>query len=106
MIETKNGHKRDVPLSGEAIRILEQIRTDTESVFNLEASQIDVNFRKAKDRCMIEDLHFHDTRHLAITRLASKLDVLELARMVGHKDLRQLMVYYNKTAEDLAKKLN
>ncbi|MDC8446074.1 MAG: site-specific integrase [Nitrosomonas sp.] len=105
LIETKNGHKRDVPLSSEAIRILVQVRSDTESVFNLEASQIDVNFRKAKDRCMIEDLHFHDLRHTAITRLASKLNVLELARCVGHRDLRQLQIYYNETAEEMAKKL-
>lgn len=105
LVETKNGHKRDVPLSSEAIRILEQIKSDTESVFNLEASQIDVNFRNAKARCMIDDLHFHDTRHTSITRLAGKLDVLELARMVGHKDLRQLQIYFNKSAEDIAKKL-
>ncbi len=105
LIETKNGHKRDVPLSGEAIRILEQIRVDTESVFNLQTSQIDVNFRKAKDRCMINDATFHDFRHLAITRLAQKIDVLDLARMTGHRDLKKLMIYYNPTAEDIAKKL-
>lgn len=105
LIETKNGYKRDVPLSGEAIRILEQVRSDTESVFNLEAGQIDGSFRRAKDRCMIDDLHFHDTRHLAITRLAQKIDVLDLARMIGHRDLKKLMIYYNPTAEDIAKKL-
>ena len=33
------------------------------------------------------------------------LDVLELARMVGHRDPRSLMIYYNETAEELAKKL-
>ena len=106
LIETKNGQKREVPLSTEAIRILNQVKTDSESVFNLQSSQVDSLFRKAKKMAMIDDLHFHDTRHVAITRLASKLDVLELARMVGHKDLRQLMVYYNKSAADLAKKLD
>lgn len=50
----------------------------------------------------IEDLHFHDARHDAITRLARKLDVLQLARMVGHRDLKSLMTYYNETAEHLA----
>ena len=54
---------------------------------------------------MIDDLHFHDLRHTAITRLASKLNILELARCVGHKDLRQLQVYFNMSAEDIAKKL-
>lgn len=105
LIETKNGTKRDVPLSVEAIRILNQVKTDCDLVFNLSTDQIDVNFRKAKSRAMIEDLHFHDSRHVAITRLAKKLDVLSLARVVGHKDLKQLMIYYNESAEDIAKKL-
>ena len=50
-------------------------------------------------------MHFHDTRHEAITRLAKRLDVLELARVVGHRDPRSLTIYYNETAEQLAKKL-
>lgn len=40
--------------------------------------------------------------HTAITLLAKKLAVLDLARMVGHRDLRQLMIYYNESAEDIA----
>jgi integrase len=63
-------------------------------------------FRKAKARAMIADATFHDTRHLAITRLAKKLDVLDLARMVGHRDLRQLQIYYNETAEVMAVRLD
>jgi hypothetical protein len=31
--------------------------------------------------------------------------VQELARMVGHRDLNQLLVYYNESAEEIAKKL-
>lgn len=54
---------------------------------------------------MIEDMHFHDTRHEAITRLAKKIDVLDLARMVGHKDLRQRMVYYNASASETADRI-
>lgn len=70
LIETKNGYKRDVPLSTEAIRILNQVKTDSESVFCLKPDQIDVNFRKAKSRAMIEDLHFHDARATAITNIS------------------------------------
>lgn len=105
--KTKNGLPRDVPLSQEAIRIVNQVRIDgTESVFNLRSDQLDALFRKAKKRALISDLHFHDTRHEAITRLAGKLSILELARMVGHRDLRQLQIYFNATAEDMAKKLD
>ena len=52
------------------------------------------------------DLHFHDTRHEAASRLAEKLsNVLELSAVTGHKDLRMLKRYYHPRAEDLAKKL-
>lgn len=102
--------RRDVPLSRAAIRILQQlalIREDDKPVFRISSTQtIDALFRKAKARAMIEDLHFHDTRHEAITRLAKKLGVLDLARMVGHRDLRQLSVYYNETATEMAPKLD
>ena len=45
-------------------------------------------------------------RHVAITNLAKKLSVLELARCVGHKDLNMLLIYYNAPASDLANKLD
>ena len=106
LLETKNGTKRDVPLSSEAIRIINQMPKGNETIFGLSSSSLDSLFRKMKTRCMIEDLHFHDTRHEAITRLSKKFsNVLDLARMVGHRDIRMLMVYYNETAEELAKKL-
>lgn len=95
---------RDVPLSPEALRILRQMEGDG-SVFGLTPAQIDSNYRKARRMAMVEGLTFHDLRHTAITRLAKKLDVLDLARMVGHRDLKQLMVYYNESAENLAKML-
>lgn len=97
--------KRDVPLSTEALRIINQLPRDGESVFGISTAQIDALFRKAKARAMIEGLHFHDSRAVAITRLAQRLDILTLARMVGHRDLRMLQVYYRESAEDIAKKL-
>ena len=103
--ETKNGSSREVPLSTEAVRILCQMMPQSGSVFRLTVTNLGNVFRKMKSQVMIDDLHFHDTRHEAITRLARKLDVLDLARMVGHRDLKQLMVYYNATAEELAKRL-
>lgn len=109
--EAKGGGKtqaarRDVPLSPEAIRILRQLDTSEGRVFAISSTQtVDALFRKAKARAVIEGLHFHDTRHEAITRLAKKLDVLALARMVGHRDLRMLQVYYNESASDMAAKL-
>jgi integrase len=105
LLMTKNGFPRIVPLSSEAIRILNHVRVDTESVFNLNIDKLDSWFRRAKKRAMIEDLHFHDSRAEAITRLAKKVDILTLARISGHRDLRQLQIYYRESMEDIAKRI-
>jgi integrase len=97
---------RDVPLSVEAVRLIGLLPQDGGPVFGLESANMDALFRKAKARSLIDDLHFHDLRHEAITRLAKKLDVLALARMVGHRDLRMLQIYYNPSATELAGRLD
>ncbi len=106
--QTKNGTKRGVPLSRRAAELLSLLPEvpDNEPLFGMPARSLDALFRKAKKRAMIDDGTFHDTRHLAITRLAKKLNVLDLARMVGHRDLRQLQVYYNESAETMAARLD
>jgi integrase len=105
---TKNGMKRDVALSTRALELLKLLPApkEGEPLFGLTAGSLDALFRKAKTKCAIEDLTFHDTRHEAITRLAKKLNVLELARMVGHRDLRMLQVYYNESAAEIAARLD
>ncbi len=104
---TKNGTRRDVPLSPRATALLESLPRgeDSDPCFGSTSSQLDAIFRKARDKSPVEDLTFHDSRHEAITRLARKIDVLDLARMTGHRDIKQLMVYYNATAADIAEKL-
>lgn len=104
--ETKNGYKREVALTKKAIHIIRQMPKNREFIFNLSATTRDALFRKIKKACKINDLHFHDTRHEAVTRLAKKLSVYDLARMTGHRDVRMLMVYYNETASAIAKKLD
>lgn len=105
---TKNGYPRDVPLSSKAIVLINKLpepENNERPIFQLTSATLDTLFRKYRDRTLIQNLHFHDTRHEAITRLANKLDVLDLARIVGHRDLKQLMTYYNKSAEELAQQL-
>lgn len=102
---TKNGHPRDVPLSKAALALIDELpRLDP--VFGLESRQIDVLFRRVRDKAGAVGLTFHDSRAFAITHLSKKLDVLELARMVGHKNIAQLMVYYRVSAHDLASRLD
>lgn len=106
--KTKNGTKRDVPLSSRAAALLKLLPEPEEggSVFGITSASLDALFRKARVRSGITNGTFHDTRHLAITRLAKKLNVLELARMVGHRDLKMLNIYYNESAADIATRLD
>lgn len=105
--ETKNGTKRDVPLSKEAVRLLTLLNPKEEGkVFNSNQESSGVIFRRALQLAQIEGLTFHDTRHEAITRLAKKLQILDLARAVGHRDPRSLIVYFNATAEEIAEQLD
>ena len=103
--DTKNGTRRIVPMSKKALSLLKLLPPGDGTLFGLTPASLDALFRKARERTTITNLTFHDTRHEAITRLAKRLDVLELARMVGHRDIRNLMIYYNATAEELADKL-
>ena len=106
LYDTKNGSKRDVLLSKEAIRLLELLpRKAGKKVFTTNQTSIAVIFRRSLEMANIKELIFHDTRHEALTRLARKLEVLDLARMVGHRDPRSLMIYYNATAEEIAQRL-
>ncbi|MDN2679981.1 site-specific integrase [Janthinobacterium sp. SUN033] len=104
---TKNDSKRDVPLSKRTLEIIGELPSPAGNTpyFNVSNESRDVLFRKAVTRAGIKGLTFHDSRHEAITRLSKKLNILELARMVGHKNIRQLQVYYNETAAEIAEKL-
>lgn len=102
---TKNGTARDVPLSTEAVRLIKALPA-ADPVFNITSRQLDVLWRKLRDRAGVKNLTFHDSRHVAITRLAQKIEVLDLARMVGHRNISELMNYYNASASDIAKRLD
>lgn len=107
--KTKNGDERDVPLSKEALRLLSMLPRLVDAdgpAFQLTAAQIDSLFRIAKDKALVDDLHFHDTRREALTRMAKKVDVLTLAKISGHRDLRILLnTYYRPDMQDVAASL-
>lgn len=104
--QTKNGDRREVALSTRAAEILRALPEDAEGpIFGLTAPIRDALWRKTRPST-IADLHFHDTRGEAIWRLSKKLDVLQLARMIGHRDVNSLLIYYRESAADLAKRLD
>lgn len=103
--QTKNGDERRVPLSPRAREILKALPKGDGPVFALDAGTRDALFRRARDAAKVENLRFHDSRAEAIWRLSKKLPILDLARVIGHRDLKSLMVYYNADADELADRL-
>ena len=99
--------ERTVPLSSRAVAILAALpRGEDARVFPTSAKAAQKAWERACARAGIVGLHFHDLRHEAASRLGEKLsNVLELAAVTGHMDLRSLKRYYHPRAEDLAKKL-
>lgn len=59
---------------------------------------------EASDNTLV-DLHFHDLRHEATSRLAEKLQMHELMKVTGHKSSAMMARYYHPRASDLAQKL-
>ena len=102
---TKNGDVRHVPLSPRAREILALLPRRDGPVFDLHAGTRDALWRRAVATTKIPDLHFHDSRAEAIWRLSKKLDVMELARVIGHRNITSLLLYYNVSADELADRL-
>jgi integrase len=106
--DTKNGEARTVPLSSAAIGVLRGLpRSLNGQVFpGLTTEAVKLAFVRARRNAGLEDLRFHDLRHEATTRLFEKgLNIMEVASITGHKDLRMLRRYTHLRAEDLARKL-
>lgn len=105
--KTKNGDAREVPLSRKAIQLIEYMKgLDEERVFTLTSALLDAYYRQGRDLAGIKGPTFHDARATALTRLSKRLDILELAKMVGHRDPRSLMIYYRQSATEIAAKLD
>lgn len=103
---SKNKDARDVPLSKKAIELFTIMTpADYGAVFEISAATVSTMFRRAVKTCNIQDLRFHDTRHEACTRIARKVDILTLAKILGHRDTKSLLIYYNPTATEIAELL-
>ena len=100
--ETKNRHSRTIPLSGPAVEIvrerlehLDGSESATTRMFPLTANGLRLAWNRVTKRAGIDDLHFHDLRHEAISRLFEKgLTIPEVALISGHRDLRMLTRYF------------
>lgn len=105
--KTKNGHPREVPLSKKALAIIQQLPEIDDTLFALSDASRDALFRKVRDRAALEGIDFHSARRTALTRLSKIYDVLTLAKISGHRDIKILLRhYYKPDMNDLAARLD
>ena len=105
VLPSKNGDERHAVLTVRAVELLKLLPRSEDRVFPVNAGSLGTEFRVGVKATDIKDLHFHDSRHEATSRLCKWLSVMELAAVIGHRDLKSLLTYYNPTAAELAAKL-
>jgi integrase len=121
--KTKNGDKRQVPLSSTALAVLAELpamQKDAGRLFpalfdgdhealalRRSTSRISVAFGRAATLIGAGDIRFHDLRHEATSRLFERttLSEFEIAKITGHRSPRMLMRYANLRGSTLADKL-
>lgn len=119
--KTKNGDKRQVPLSSVAVRLLEAYLpvlagerlfpwwSGDRSAEEMKraTSLLSRQYARIFDAAGCTGLHFHDLRHEATARLyeRTRLTDLQIAKITGHKDIRMLSRYANLRASNLAEAL-
>jgi len=121
LVETKNTMPRTVPLSKAATALLKAAIAnplrpdDCDLVFFGEPGRAGkrkpYDFNKVwlaiKAEAGLRDLHFHDLRHEAVSRLVEAgLSDQEVSAISGHKSMQMLKRYTHLRAEDLVAKLD
>lgn len=118
--DTKSGDPRQVPLSPKAIKILDAMvrPIKSERVFKVTQDALIRGFNRAcklaiEDKIddkkikfgYMDNLKFHDLRHEAASRWATRLQAQELCKMFGWKTMQMALRYYHPTALSIADKL-
>lgn len=119
---TKNGSKRQVPLTSVALRLLSEYRPEPERVGLVfpwwngrqtqlsrqrTTSRLSRQFARIFDAAGCVDLRFHDLRHEAISRLYERttLESTVIRKIVGHMSAKAHDRYLNLRASTVAERL-
>lgn len=100
----KIGNHSNVPLLGNALKIIQrQPRTPGEPrIFPWDQNTVTAYFMRVARKAGFKNLHFHDLRHEAISRLFEQgYGIPEVALVSGHKAWRNLQRYTHLKPESL-----
>jgi len=115
--KTKNGDKRQVPLSSVALAALSEWKPSGDLVFpwwdgrqetlRLTTMKLSRKWATIARLAGLDDFHLHDCRHTAIVNfyLKTSLSDLQIMKIAGHKDMRMTARYANLRGSDLAEML-
>ena len=104
--DTKNGSKRDVPLTLKAAQVITNLPAHTVNIFPTSDYAVRHAWDRLVKRAGIDDLRFHDLRHEAVSRFFEMgLSVPEVALISGHKDYRMLASYNHTDARYVLNKI-
>jgi integrase len=111
---SKNGQSRTIPLTTKAIEALRQlphfdlkVSNQDDRMFPITANAFRLAWERIKRRAKIDDLHFHDLRHEAISRFFELgLSIPEVALISGHRDVRMLFRYTHPLRAQILQKLD
>lgn len=115
--KTKNGDRRSVPLSSVAVRILQGYQGRQGPLFpwlaeqrgnlKLTTNYLSKLFAQVFEEAGCGDLHTHDLRREAVSRLFERttLSTEEIMRVSGHKTHRMVMRYLRLRPSNLASRL-
>jgi len=77
-----------------ALKILEELSERHGKIIDLTKGVARHGFDKARKKAGLENLRFHDLRHIAISRMwSSGMNALEISACSGHRDIKMLMRY-------------
>ena len=94
ILESKNGYSRTIPITQLAAFTLQSLSKDDARVFPTTPNSLRLAWNRMLKGTGIDDLHFHDLRHEAISRFFEMgLTVPEVASISGHRDTRMLLRY-------------
>ena len=104
---SKNGWSRHIPLSSDAINTLRSLLPAEGRLFPITGNGFRLAWERLKRRAGIEDLHFHDLRHEAISRFFEMgLSVPEVALISGHREIRMLFRYTHPMRQGIIGKMD
>jgi integrase len=85
---------------------LKELSQGDDRIIPLSLDSMKMAWKRVLKRAKLDDLHFHDLRHEAISRFFEHgLSIPEVAMINGHRDARMLFRYTHPKPELVAEKL-